>query len=234
MNGHKILLVEDDREISEMMRNYLMTENYDVVCAFDGQEACRLFAEGGFGLVLLDLMIPKMSGMEVMQQIRRGSYVPIIILSAKDTETDKTLGLMLGADDYMVKPFSPAELVARVRSHIMIHQRLLERKEGRKPTQLLMGNLKILPEERRVFLGEEEIALANKEFELLLLMAQNPNIAFSKETLFNRIWGMDSVGATDTVTVHINRLRQKLERNSASPRMIETVWGVGYRFKINI
>ena len=125
-------------------------------------------------------------------------------------------------------------IMVTARSHIMIHQRLLERKEGRKPTQLLMGNLKILPEERRVFLGEEEIALANKEFELLLLMAQNPNIAFSKETLFNRIWGMDSVGATDTVTVHINRLRQKLERNSASPRMIETVWGVGYRFKINI
>ena len=139
-----------------------------------------------------------------------------------------------GGKELLLAHMSPAELVARVRSHIMIHQRLLERKEGRKPTQLLMGNLKILPEERRVFLGEEEIALANKEFELLLLMAQNPNIAFSKETLFNRIWGMDSVGATDTVTVHINRLRQKLERNSASPRMIETVWGVGYRFKINI
>ena len=155
------------------------------------------------------------------------------MVTARKEDVDKIRGLGLGADDYMVKPFSPAELVARVRSHIMIHRRLLERKEGRQPVQLLMGDLKILPEERRVFLAEEEIVLANKEFELLLFMAQNPNIAFSKETLFNRIWGMDSAGATDTVTVHINRLRQKLERNPSCSRMIETVWGVGYRFKIN-
>lgn len=133
----------------------------------------------------------------------------------------------------MVKPFSPAELVARVRSHIKIHQRLLEKKEDGRSTELNIGDLKILPKERRVFLSGREVNLANKEFELLLFMAENPNVAFSKETLFDRIWGMDSMGTTDTITVHINRLRQKLEKDSSNPKMIETVWGVGYRFRIN-
>ena len=230
----KVLIIEDDELIAELERDYLEAGGFQVEIALDGPTGLQKAQTEEYGTVVLDVMLPGKNGFEICRELRRNQDLPIIMVTARREDVDKIRGLGLGADDYMVKPFSPAELVARVRSHIMIHQRLLERKEGRKPTQLLMGNLKILPEERRVFLGEEEIALANKEFELLLLMAQNPNIAFSKETLFNRIWGMDSVGATDTVTVHINRLRQKLERNSASPRMIETVWGVGYRFKINI
>ena len=230
----KVLIIEDDELIAELERDYLEAGGFQVEIALDVTTGLQKAQTEEYGTVVLDVMLPGKNGFEICRELRRNQDLPIIMVTARREDVDKIRGLGLGADDYMVKPFSPAELVARVRSHIMIHQRLLERKEGRKPTQLLMGNLKILPEERRVFLGEEEIALANKEFELLLLMAQNPNIAFSKETLFNRIWGMDSVGATDTVTVHINRLRQKLERNSASPRMIETVWGVGYRFKINI
>ena len=230
----KVLIIEDDELIAELERDYLEAGGFQVEIALDGTTGLQKAQTEEYGTVVLDVMLPGKNGFEICRELRRNQDLPIIMVTARREDVDKIRGLGLGADDYMVKPFSPAELVARVRSHIMIHQCLLERKEGRKPTQLLMGNLKILPEERRVFLGEEEIALANKEFELLLLMAQNPNIAFSKETLFNRIWGMDSVGATDTVTVHINRLRQKLERNSASPRMIETVWGVGYRFKINI
>lgn len=154
-------------------------------------------------------------------------------VTARKEDVDKIRGLGLGADDYMVKPFSPAELVARVRSHIKIHERLLETKEEGRTNELKIGELKILPRERQVFLSDKEVLLSNKEFELLLFLAQNPNIAFSKETLFDRIWGMDSAGATDTITVHINRLRQKLEKDSDVARRIETVWGVGYRFKIN-
>ena len=230
-----ILVVEDDQALNKLICRVLEKNGYEATAVFDGEEALAMLDKTYIDLIITDLMMPHMDGYDLTKELRENGYqLPILVVTAKDTFPDKLKGFKLGIDDYMVKPFSPAELVARVRSLIMIHQRLLERKEGRKPTQLLMGNLKILPEERRVFLGEEEIALANKEFELLLLMAQNPNIAFSKETLFNRIWGMDSVGATDTVTVHINRLRQKLERNSASPRMIETVWGVGYRFKINV
>ena len=229
----KVLIIEDDELIAELERDYLEAGGFQVEIALDGTTGLQKAQTEEYGTVVLDVMLPGKSGFEICRELRRDQDLPIIMVTARKEDVDKIRGLGLGADDYMVKPFSPAELVARVRSHIMIHRRLLERNEGRRPAQLLMGDLKILPEERRVFLAEEEIVLANKEFELLLFMAQNPNIAFSKETLFNRIWGMDSAGATDTVTVHINRLRQKLERNPSCSRMIETVWGVGYRFKIN-
>ena len=141
-------------------------------------------------------------------------------------------GTWTGADDYLVKPFSPAELVARVKSHIQIHERLLEHREQQKEDAIIVKNLAIRPKERRVYLNGEEMNLANKEFEVLLFLAENPNIVFSKDTLFDRIWGMDSVGNTATVTVHINRLREKLEKNADSSPFIETVWGAGYRFKV--
>lgn len=146
---------------------------------------------------------------------------------------DKIRGLGLGADDYLVKPFSPAELVARVKAHIQIHERLLEQKKERLPRSIDIRNLTIYPEERRVFSSGKEVGLTNKEFELLMFLAENPNIVFSKDTIFDRIWGMDAAGNTATVTVHINRLREKVEEDPANPRLIETVWGAGYRFRID-
>ena len=237
----KILIVEDDILIAEIERDYLEAERFETSICQNGQEGLKMALEEDYDLIILDVMLPGISGFSICREIRREKDVAIIMVTAKKEDIDKIRGLGLGADDYIVKPFSPGELVARVKAHINIHE-LLKSKNGSglaksydfEKGSIQTANLKLLPLSRQVFCGDREVELANKEFELLLLMAQNPNIAFSKETLFNRIWGMDSVGATDTVTVHINRLRQKLERNSASPRMIETVWGVGYRFKINV
>lgn len=159
-------------------------------------------------------------------------HVPIIMVTAKKEDIDKIRGLGLGADDYLVKPFSPAELVARVKSHIHIHSLLLESKEEKAETEIIYQNLTILPKSRMEYLDNKEVVLVNKEFELLLFMAENPNIVFSKDTLFDRIWGMDSIGDVATVTVHINRLRDKMGQNSKKTQFIETVWGAGYRFRI--
>ena len=162
--------------------------------------------------------------------------VPIIMVTAKKEDIDKIRGLGLGADDYLVKPFSPAELVARVKSHINIHNLLLEGTSAKKQEterEITYGNLRILTKSRRVYLDGEEIVLVNKEFELLVFLAENPNIVFSKDTLFDRVWGMDSFGDVATVTVHVNRLRDKLGKNHAKAQLIETVWGAGYRFRID-
>ena len=229
----KILIVEDDELIAELERDYLEASGFDVEIELDGTQGLKKALDGNYSAVILDVMLPGRNGFEICRKLRETKDLPIIMVTARKEDGDKIRGLGLGADDYMVKPFSPAELVARVRSHIKIHQRLLEKKEDGRSTELHIGDLKILPKERRVFLSGREVNLANKEFELLLFMAENPNIAFSKETLFDRIWGMDSMGTTDTITVHINRLRQKLEKDSSNPKMIETVWGVGYRFRIN-
>ena len=174
----KVLIIEDDELIAELERDYLEAGGFQVEIALDGTSGLEKARKEEYDTIVLDVMLPGKSGFEICRELRRDQDLPIIMVTARKEDVDKIRGLGLGADDYMVKPFSPAELVARVRSHIMIHRRLLERKEGRQPVQLLMGDLKILPEERRVFLAEEEIVLANKEFELLLFMAQNPNIAF--------------------------------------------------------
>lgn len=229
----KILIVEDDELIAELERDYLEASGFDVEIELDGTQGLKKALDGNYSAVILDVMLPGRNGFEICRKLRETKDLPIIMVTARKEDVDKIRGLGLGADDYMVKPFSPAELVAIVRSHIKIHQRLLEKKEDGRSTELNIGDLKILPKERRVFLSGREVNLANKEFELLLFMAENPNVAFSKETLFDRIWGMDSMGTTDTITVHINRLRQKLEKDSSNPKMIETVWGVGYRFRIN-
>ena len=228
----RILLVEDEKAIRDAVTAYLERENYWVTAVGDGQEALEEFSKHHFDLVILDLMLPRVPGERVCRAIRDNSDVPIIMLTAKGEVEDRIIGLELGADDYLVKPFSPAELVARVKSHIQIHERLLEHREKQKDQGIQVKNLLILPKARRVYLSGEELSLANKEFELLLFMAQNPNIVFSKDTLFDRIWGMDAAGNTATVTVHINRLREKLEKDEDSPQFIETVWGAGYRFKV--
>lgn len=228
----KILIVEDDELIAELERDYLEANGFETEIAFDGLEGEKKAKAGGYDAVLLDIMLPGKSGFDVCRELRRSLRLPILMVTAKKEDIDKIRGLGLGADDYLVKPFSPAELVARVKSHIHIHNLLLESQEEKEETAITYQNLTILPKSRMVYLDKKEIVLVNKEFELLLFMADNPNIVFSKDTLFDRIWGMDSMGDVATVTVHINRLRDKLGKNAKKTQFIETVWGAGYRFRI--
>ena len=226
----KILIVEDDELIAELERDYLEVSGYEVVLAFDGEAGLREFQKGCDAAVL-DIMLPKKNGFELCREIRKTSDIPILLVTAKKEDIDKIRGLGLGADDYVVKPFSPAELVARVKAHIGIHARLGQREQGSRQEECLaFGDLKIYPKAYRVFLKDKEIALANREFELLLFLASNPNIVFSKETLFERIWGMDALGDSATVMVHVNRIREKLKDPSDDREYIQTVWGAGYRF----
>lgn len=227
----KILLIEDDTEISEMLKNFLMTENFEAVTACDGESACEKFFADEYSIVLLDLMIPKISGMEVMKTIRASSTVPIMIISAKDTDSDKTLGLGLGADDYVTKPFSPSELVARVKAHLARYERLIGSGVPQNDIVEIRG-IRIDKTARRVWINEEEKQFTTKEFDLLVFLAQNPNRVFTKDELFKEIWDMESVGDIATVTVHIKKIREKIELNTAKPQYIETIWGVGYRFKM--
>lgn len=226
----KILVIEDDELIAELERDYLEASGFEVEMEFSGDTGLEKVMAGGYDAVVLDVMLPGKNGFDICREIRKELNLPVILVTAKKEDVDKIRGLGLGADDYLVKPFSPAELVARVRSHIQIHERLLEQKAEQRPQFIAIKNLKLYEKERRVYVNEEEVILTNKEFELLAFLAENPNIVFSKETLFDRIWGMDAVGNTATVTVHINRLREKLE---TSQSLVETVWGVGYRLKVD-
>lgn len=229
----KILIVEDDELIAELERDYLEANGFETEIAFDGLSGEKKAKTERYDAILLDVMLPGKTGFEVCRELRRTLRLPIIMVTAKKEDIDKIRGLGLGADDYLVKPFSPAELVARVKSHIHIHNLLLENQEEKEETEITYQNLSILPRSRMVYLDQKEVFLVNKEFELLLFMAENPNIVFSKDTLFDRIWGMDSMGDAATVTVHINRLREKLGKNVSKTQFIETVWGAGYRFRIN-
>lgn len=228
MNPYKILLVEDDAEISEMLKNYLATETYEVACAFDGQQACDMFDDASYDLVLLDLMIPKISGMGVMQHIREKSFVPIIILSAKDSESDKTLGLGLGADDYITKPFSVVEVLARIKAALRrtMHYDSAALKE---PAVLRAGELVMNLSDYTVQKGEEIIDLTAKEFEILKLFMQNPKKVYTKEQLYSLVWQDAYCGDENAVNVHISRLRNKIEEDPRNPRYVLTVWGIGYK-----
>ena len=228
----KILIIEDDLLIAELERDYLEANGFEARLCDDGKKGLDMALSEDFDLVLLDLMLPGLSGFEVCRALRREKDIPVIMVTAKKDDIDKIRGLGLGADDYVVKPFSPAELVARVRAHIGIHQRLLGKSREAAENVIEAGDLQIGPLSRRVTLGGREVSLTNKEFELLLLLASHPDMVFSREKLFNRVWGGDSLGNTATVTVHINRLREKIERDPACPEHIETVWGAGYRFSL--
>jgi DNA-binding response OmpR family regulator len=225
-----VLIVEDDRLIAELERDYLEASGYAAEITASGKSGLEMARANDYALVLLDVMLPEMSGFEVCRLLRREKNVPIIMVTAKKEDVDKIRGLGLGADDYVVKPFSPSELIARVRAHIEMHRRLLDEKHEE---ALIVRDLKILPLSRRVFVKDKEITLTNREYELLLFLASRPDVVFSRETLFEKIWGEDSYGETATVTVHINRIREKIERDPAHPEYIETIWGVGYRFREN-
>lgn len=229
----KILIIEDDELIAELERDYLEANGFEADISFDGIKGEKRAKSEQYDAILLDVMLPGKTGFDVCRELRRTLRLPIIMVTAKKEDIDKIRGLGLGADDYLVKPFSPAELVARVKSHIHIHKLLLDEQEEKEETEITYQNLTILPKSRMVYVDKKEVVLVNKEFELLLFMADNPNIVFSKDTIFDRVWGMDSIGDAATVTVHINRLREKLGKNVSKTQFIETVWGAGYRFRIN-
>lgn len=228
----RVLIVEDDELIRELEKDYLEASNYEVITAVDGKIGLDLALHSSYDLLLLDVMLPFISGFEICKQVRAVKDVAIIMVTAKREDIDLIRGLGFGADDYIMKPFSPSALVARVKAHLNMHERLLSRSAKPQKASIEIYDLKINPTSRRVFVKGKEITLTNKEYELLLFLAQNPNIVFSKDTLFDRIWGEDVIGELSTVTVHINRLREKIEESSSSPKYIETVWGAGYRFTI--
>ncbi len=230
----KILIAEDDEAIAEIERDYILNQGIDVEIANDGKTALELALNGSFNLVILDIMIPEIDGFSLCRTLREKLDIPIIMVTAKKDDIDKIRALGLGADDFIVKPFSPGELVARVRSHIAFYERISNKTVQKKNSadeseykELIFGNLKLVQKSRRVFVAEKEITLAKKEFDLLCLFMQNPDRVFSKEELYERLWSDDSSGDIATVAVHINRLREKL---SDSTGKIQTVWGAGYRF----
>ena len=225
----KILIIEDDRSIAELERDYLNANGFECELAFDGESGLQSALENDFDLVIIDVMLPRRDGFSVCAELRKSKDVPVIFLSARTDDIDKIRGLGLGADDYIAKPFSPSEMVARVKAHIARYNAL---KMGGNTEKLDIINIKSLTVDkasRRVFVNQKEIILTVKEYDLLLFLLENPNIVFSKDRLFDRIWGMDAIGDASTVTVHIQRVRDKLEKYT-DEKFIETVWGAGYRF----
>ncbi|WP_160687924.1 response regulator transcription factor [Clostridium sp. C2-6-12] len=229
-----ILIIEDDESIAELERDYLEITGFNTEIARTGTQGLEFALNNDYDLILLDVMLPGKDGFKVCEEIRAVKEVPILMVTAKKEDIYKIQGLGIGADDYIVKPFSPSELVARVNAHISRYERLtsMDKNNDNEKSSIIIGRIKILLKARRVYVGEEEIRFANKEFELLLFLASNPNIVFSKETLLDRIWGEESFGDSSTVTVHINRIRDKIELDSSNPEYIETVWGAGYRFNL--
>jgi DNA-binding response OmpR family regulator len=227
----RILIVEDDPVIAEVQKEYLEASGYAADVAATGDEGLRMALEGGYDLILLDLMLPNTDGYEICRQARETLDIPILIVSAKKEDVDKIRGLGLGADDYIIKPFSLGELVARVKAHLARYERLVGSGE-RKPDEIRIRGLRIDKLSRRVFVNEKEVPFTSKEYDLLHFLAMNPNRVFSKDELFQKIWGFDSLGDIATVTVHISKLREKIETDPAKPQYIETIWGVGYRFNV--
>lgn len=227
----RILIIEDEEAIADLEKDYLELSDFDVTIEHDGEEGLKQALSGDYGLIILDLMLPGMDGFEVCKHIREKKDVPVIMVSAKKDDIDKIRGLGLGADDYLTKPFSPSELVARVKAHLSRYSRLVGN-NAKKNDIIEIRELKIDKTARRVFIDGAEKPFTTKEFDLLTFLAENPNHVFSKEELFRQIWNMESVGDIATVTVHIKKIREKIEYDTSNPQYIETIWGVGYRFKI--
>ena len=227
----KILIVEDEVAIAELEKDYLELSGFDVVMQHTGDAGLKAALNEDFNLIILDLMLPNVDGFEICKKVREKKNTPIIMVSAKKEDIDKIRGLGLGADDYMTKPFSPSELVARVKAQLARYERLVG--SGVKANEIIeIRGIKIDKTARRVYVNGEEKAFTTKEFDLLTFLAENPNHVFTKEELFNKIWDMESIGDIATVTVHIKKIREKIEFNTSKPQYIETIWGVGYRFKV--
>jgi len=231
----KILIIEDDISIAEIERDFLQIEGFEVVISTDGLEGYKKAIAEEYDLILLDLMLPNMSGYEICRNIRNEVDIPILMVTAKGDDADKIRGLGFGADDYISKPFSPTELVARVKANLAQYERLKNKDkgiDGKKADELQVGPIMMNLATHRVYVKGAEIELKNKEYELLKFLISNPDMVFSKEHLYERLWGMDAFGDLKTVAVHINRLREKIEKDPQNPVYIQTVWGAGYRFKV--
>lgn len=225
----KILIVEDDPDIAAIERDYLELNGCQVEIAADGETGLTLGLGGGYDLILLDLMLPGMDGFTVCRKLREKIDTPILMVTARREDVDKIRGLGLGADDYIEKPFSPSVLVARVKAHLARYERLTG---GRKRTaEIHIGGLSLHTDTRRLYVEGQEVELKNKEYELLLFFLLHVDIVFSREELYEKIWGLESMGDNATVAVHINRLREKIEPDPSKPRYIQTVWGAGYRLQ---
>ncbi|KNY26646.1 response regulator transcription factor [Pseudobacteroides cellulosolvens] len=224
----KILIIEDDINIAELERDYLQLNGYRAQITVNGTEGLNWALTGGFDVVIVDLMLPGKDGLEIIREVRKKFEIPIIVVSAKSEDIDKIRGLDCGADDYLTKPFSPAELMARIKCHLRRYERL---KGSHTPYEIIgCKGLEINTASHKVFVNGKEINMTTKEYELLLFLASNPNMVFTKEQLFDRIWGEDYIGETATVPVHIQKIRKKVEKNPSDPQWIETLWGTGYRF----
>ena len=227
----RILIIEDEEAIAELEKDYLEMSGFETVIEADGSRGLGRALKEDYALVILDLMLPGLDGFSVCKEIREKKNTPIIMVSAKKDDIDKIRGLGLGADDYMTKPFSPSEMVARVNAHLSRYERLVGAGAAANEIVEIRG-LKIDKTARRVYIDGEEKIFTTKEFDLLTFLAQNPNHVYTKEELFRNIWDMESVGGIATVTVHIKKIREKIEKDTGNPQYIETIWGVGYRFKI--
>ncbi|MGN0318026.1 MAG: response regulator transcription factor [Lachnospira sp.] len=227
----KVLIIEDEEAIADIEKDYLELNGFEVTVCSDGVEGLETALKEKVDICILDLMLPGMDGFDVCKQLRQKKDIPIIMVSAKKEDIDKIRGLGVGADDYMTKPFSPSELVARVKAHLSRYERLVSNNKSDNDVIEIRG-IKIDKTARRVFVNGEEKVFTTKEFDLLTFLAENPNHVFTKEDLFREIWDMDSIGDIATVTVHIKKIREKIELDTSKPQYIETIWGVGYRFKV--
>lgn len=228
MYKSRVLIIEDDPSIARLETDYLEIEGFDVTHCTDGRQGLDIALQTPWDLIILDLMLPGMDGFEICRRLREKLDIPMLVVSARSEDIDKIRALGLGADDYVTKPFSPAELVARVKSHLKRYQRLAGK--AAEADEIIAGTLSIHLRSHRVHVAGVEIPLTSKEFELLVFLASHPDIVFSREQLFEKIWGLDNYGDIGTIAVHIQKIRKKIEADPASPRFIETVWGAGYRF----
>lgn len=226
----KILLIEDEVSIAELQRDYLEINGFTVDIQHHGEDGLQQALKGNYNLIILDIMLPGISGFDICKQIRAVHNIPILFVSAKKEDIDKIRGLGLGADDYITKPFSPSELVARVKAHLSRYERLASHQQTNH--MMSIHGITIDTSARKVFVNGEEIAFTTKEFDLLVFFVRHPNQVLSKEQLYERNWGYESAADVSTVTVHIRKLREKIEREPAHPKFLETVWGAGYRFNV--
>lgn len=229
----KILIVEDDVSIAVLQKDYLELADFEVEICEDGMKALNRIKTNKYDLLILDIMLPKINGFDILKSIQETKDIPVLLVSAKKDEIDKIKAFSLGADDYITKPFSPGELVARVKSHLNNYEKL-KNKFGEKVKKdvIIIRGLEIRKNPRQVFINGNEVNLPQKEFELLLYLGENPNKVFGREELFEKIWGMEAMGDSSTVTVHVGRVREKIESSPSNPQYIETVWGAGYRLRV--